>query len=706
VADSFLTRLRHAFRPETKSAGSLSGVTITPGLHFHSPDGTRTIFRFGESGNSEAEHVTAATAYAAAAYAFVAMRWRAERLAEPPLMVVRENQTDGSEEWLPRHPLANLLAEPNDDCDMGEMLFRTSLSIDMSGRALWLKDTDRGGRPARLQLFRGDEFTVESTRQRVRGRYRIQTATGQEVADPESVIYFHEPHPTDWLLATSRLDVCLSWLNMGQVARATVRDLLNNSLSPSLVVQPDPSWNPNQEEMARFKEGLDVYASPGQRGKALVLVGGGKATPVSTTVKDLVPSELLNRVEAVVSSVFGVPAIVLQHLVGMENSPWSQMAQARRMAYEDTAVPMWRTVEKALTRQLLREADPDPMLFVRYDTTRVPALQADRASNTQIASAWSDIASANERRALVGLEPVEDAAADEMPWQTMARRSAELDARLAAMRNATAADPAQDDPPADPEGKIERKSRRDLWAALRAEEMELSQYSWALTASRLLDKDAAAVQEAVTKYLGGAKADTPSPDQRKRFFRWVNTFFKEASKARWQKDAEALALSSAERATATLAADFAIDFALARPGLAEFAAKEASFLAQSVSETTAEQVVRVVTATLDSGASTAQVAKAVREASGFSRDRAMLVARTESARLMNGAPTDMLRTIGERDGRKFVKVWSTSLDDRVREEHIELEGEKVDVDANFSNGLSFPSEPNCRCVVTFEEVVA
>jgi hypothetical protein len=40
----------------------------------------------------------------------------------------------------------------------------------------------------------------------------------------------------------------------------------------------------------------------------------------------------------------------------------------------------------------------------------------------------------------------------------------------------------------------------------------------------------------------------------------------------------------------------------------------------------------------------------------------------------------------------------------VRDEHAAMEGETVSLDAAFSNGLLFPGEPNCRCVVTYAVV--
>jgi len=39
------------------------------------------------------------------------------------------------------------------------------------------------------------------------------------------------------------------------------------------------------------------------------------------------------------------------------------------------------------------------------------------------------------------------------------------------------------------------------------------------------------------------------------------------------------------------------------------------------------------------------------------------------------------------------------LDDRVRDEHLLMDGEIVGIRENFSNGLPAPGEINCRCVI-------
>lgn len=687
--------------PETK-AGEISGVSLDPGVHFFSPDGTRTIYRLINGASSEAERVTAQTAYAAAAYAYVAMRWRAARLAEAPLMVVDESTDSGNDEWLPGHPMADLLSEPSPDYDMNELLFRTSLSIDQDGQAVWLKERNGRGIPGRLQFFRGADVTIEGTTDRIRGRFILETRGGKKAFTPEDVVYFHEPNPADWTTGLSRLEVFLGWLNLGQVARATVRDLLANSVWPSIIVQPDPAWNPTDDQFEKYKAGLDQYAQPGQRGRALSVLGGGNATVVSARVKDLVPGELLNRVESVAASVFGVPAIVLQYEVGLQNSPWSQMEQARRMAYEDTAEPIWKSAAEVLTRQLLRPIDPDKSHFVRFDTSRVKALQKDKPALTNMAAQLADLASYNERRTLIGFEPANDPEADRMPWEIAAERSAAMNDRIdaAVARQQTPPGPAAD--PAKSRGSLETK--RDLWAAIRAEQIAGAEFEWAVMATAQFAKDAAKVAGLADKYLGSAKGDGPTPAQRKRFFASVRTYLKGESAKAWTAASEKLATKHAERSTAAVVSDLGFGFDVVKPGIATFAKEEVGFLVTSIGDTTRDAIERSVTSGLESGASIRDIARNLRDLPAFNRDRAKLVARTESARVMNGAPTRMLQDREAETGRVFMKTWSTALDDRVRDEHVAMEGESVPVGKEFSNGLEFPSEPNCRCVVTFSEV--
>jgi SPP1 gp7 family putative phage head morphogenesis protein len=502
--------------------------------------------------------------------------------------------------------------------------------------------------------------------------------------------------------------VFLGWLNLGQVARATVRDLLQNAVWPSLVLQPDADWNPDDKELKEFKDSAEKYARPGQRGKPLTMLGGGTATVVSARIRDLIPEDILNRVESVCSAIFGIPSIILQFQVGMENSPWSQMAEARRMCYEDTIEPLWREYEKRLTRQLLRPVDKDPTRMIRFDTTEIRALQVDQKGLAEVADLWGANASLNEKRDLLGLEPSDDPKADEIP----ALRPPPV---LPAFGDPGALPPGaepdededeEDTPPAKRAGLRAERKRRDLWAALRADMAQRAEFEWQFNAMKQLEADRLEVVRLANLHLADAKADTPTPDQRRKFIAGVRVYLEGDSQGKWEKLSRPLIQKGAERAMSALASDLGFSFDLLRPELAKYVQREAGFLIQSISKTTLQSVRDVLARGIEDGLGAREIAKGLEGLPAFTRERALLVARTESTRVTNGAPTEALKERQAATGKKYRKRWNTAGDDRVREEHAALDGETVDIDAQFSNGLDAPGEPNCRCVLTYEEVEA
>jgi hypothetical protein len=90
--------------------------------------------------------------------------------------------------------------------------------------------------------------------------------------------------------------------------------------------------------------------------------------------------------------------------------------------------------------------------------------------------------------------------------------------------------------------------------------------------------------------------------------------------------------------------------------------------------------------------------------------RALLVARTEAGSAANAAAKD-----GYRAGGADAKSWlPVPPDGRNRPEHLAMDGETVPIDQVFSNGLSFPGDPqgdaeeicNCRCTLLPEFINA
>lgn len=84
------------------------------------------------------------------------------------------------------------------------------------------------------------------------------------------------------------------------------------------------------------------------------------------------------------------------------------------------------------------------------------------------------------------------------------------------------------------------------------------------------------------------------------------------------------------------------------------------------------------------------------------RLRGETIGRTETLTSLHAGQHESFRQAiesGAIQERNVRRVWRTASDSRVRDEHVSMEGETVGFNELFSNGLMFPSEPNCRCYV-------
>ena len=114
--------------------------------------------------------------------------------------------------------------------------------------------------------------------------------------------------------------------------------------------------------------------------------------------------------------------------------------------------------------------------------------------------------------------------------------------------------------------------------------------------------------------------------------------------------------------------------------------------------TNLEDIKRVILAGMDESLSTPQIAKNIRQYYiDKSPYKAMRAARTEVTKASGFGNLEAAK----QSGVAKKKTWLTSRDERVRDAHIALDGESIGLDETFSNGVDFPSEPMCRCVLTF-----
>lgn len=107
-------------------------------------------------------------------------------------------------------------------------------------------------------------------------------------------------------------------------------------------------------------------------------------------------------------------------------------------------------------------------------------------------------------------------------------------------------------------------------------------------------------------------------------------------------------------------------------------------------------------APLSSARIDAQVAAYTRKYTAWHAETVARTATLNAFRQGQATAIDAMVDFGLVERVDMFKAWTTVGDDRVREEHVDMEGETVPLDQPFSNGLYEPNEWNCRCVVTYD----
>lgn len=138
-----------------------------------------------------------------------------------------------------------------------------------------------------------------------------------------------------------------------------------------------------------------------------------------------------------------------------------------------------------------------------------------------------------------------------------------------------------------------------------------------------------------------------------------------------------------------------------------FALTEAGERIVKITETTREIIRRSLDKSITEGLGIDKAAKRLMtEWKELTRNRAKLIARTE---IVSGSNQGSF--IGAKStGLDLKKSWLATRDSRTRDSHRNMDGELVEMDDVFSNGMSYPGDPkgsasqviNCRCTITYE----
>lgn len=316
-----------------------------------------------------------AEGFQASPWVYAAITRRYQAIASVP-WVVQQRTADGWEPAPDNHPLARLLEEPNPEMSLSELISLTQIHLDLAGNAFWhkLKVGDgAGGRtkyvypvmPETVKIIPGTLSLIDG--------YEVGHA--QAVRLPASdITHFAYPNPGDLLYGQSPLMAAGKSVDVDNSAAAWQKVSMQNRGVPDGVFEiDDPDLTDDQFAEVR-KIIREQYAAGVGNARAPWAVNRAKWRPMSLSPAevDFIETRHLSMKE--ICAVYGVPSEMIS---GMGDSNRASSETVRKTFWLDTILPLLADMEATLNRSLAREYGPT--IRIAYDTSVVPALQANRS---------------------------------------------------------------------------------------------------------------------------------------------------------------------------------------------------------------------------------------------------------------------------------------------------------------------------------------
>ncbi len=574
------------------------------------------------------------------------------------------------------HPLADVLKNPNPEFSGQDLIEFLIAHLELVGNALW-QPIIVNGKVKELWPVMPD--LVKPIPSDVRGEWlkgwEVTSADGrQHIVPPEQFIHFMQIDPGNPYWGMGPLMAAARTVDTDNEAQDTQKVSMQNRGTPDGVFTHEAPLTAEQFEEAR-RQVKETFLAKEKRREPWVLGAGAKWNQMSLTAveMDFIASRLQNKRD--IAGAFGISPIFLGDL---EQSSYNNMAEAKKSLYEEVVIPMLDDVKSTLNLKL---APLYGDIVISYDISRIPALREDfTAKVDQADKLWRMGVPFNQinERLEMGFNEFTGWDRGFLPLNLLPTG--------APVKEVTEA--------------LETKALN-----LETEEQKTAHWKrvdrrrigwWGVVTKRmtpLYDTEA----EAVAKAIKGKKPAQLVSATSKAI---------ESLRPEWEKVMTAVLSALIEDFGGEVAEDLGEEpkerkwtFDPMSLAIRAWIIKNGVASVTSILATNLDDAKRVILAGMDENLSTSQISSNLRQ---FYTDqspfKAMRVARTEVCKASSFGSLEAAR----QSGVAQTKTWLTSRDDRVRDEHAAMDGETVGLDEVFSNGLEFPSEPMCRCVLTFQ----
>lgn len=617
--------------------------------------------------------------YKMSIYVFRAVRIIVQAASAIPWIVLNKEG-----EPIDGHPLTAVLKNPNpvfSGQDMMELLIAHS---ELVGNALWMPIIVNGRVkefwPVMPDLVK--PIPSDKPGEWLKGWQVFEHGGAQRILPPEQFIHFMQMDPGNLYWGTSPLMAAARTIDTDNEAQDTQKISMQNRATPDGVFTHESVLTQEQFEEAR-RQIRENFLSKTKRREPWVLGAGAKWNQMSMTPveMDFIASRLANL--RGIATAFGLDP---WWLGDKSASTYNNVMEARRALYQEVVLPLLDDVKSTLN---LKIAPLYGDITISYDTSKIVSLREDFTKKVEQAkSLWAmgvPFSQINERLEM-GFSEFTGWDSGYLPLQLMPTGSP--------LREE---EPEEEEPVVKSLDLITEDQKTTYWKRVDRRRVGW----WGVVSKRVLPLYEAEAK-AVDKAIRGKKPDN--------MIKAVSSAI-DAGRPEWEKLMTAILTSLIEEFGSDTAEDLGgkpksngatelkWEFNPASAAIRSWIIRNGAKDITSILETNLDDVRKIILAGVDENLTSVQIGRNLKQFySDRSAFKAMRVARTEVTKASNFGSLESAK----QSQIIKTKTWLTSRDERVRDEHIDMDGETVGLEEKFSNGLEHPGEPLCRCVLTFQ----
>lgn len=323
-----------------------------------------------------------------------------------------KERASGDDDEVNRHPFLELMYRPNPLMTGSDLKALTFMHRDLTGRAFWLLNFNRLGRPAEIWPLPAANFSrlVFSRDESELTGFEFLTASGgPKIYSPEEIVYFRYPHPGHLLDGASPIQAMAFAYDTDLAIRVYQRNFFQNSARADVVLQTEQTIQPEDARriLMSWKENHQGVAKAFE---PAMLDKGLKAEILSVSAKDFEFAALARWTKQDILEAYNIPEGKLGTVTDVNRAN----GLALDITFNSECIkPRLDSFDEQVTHSLLPYYDSG--LYFLHDecVPRDRELELkERESNLK-----GKLTTVNEERAKDGLEPV---AWGNAPWISIA----------------------------------------------------------------------------------------------------------------------------------------------------------------------------------------------------------------------------------------------------------------------------------------------